>query len=189
MTLGNDLRNARKRAGLTLAEVAARSGLTAGHLSLIERERAKPSIGALIRICDALGVRVGDFFSPTEALEASPYPADGLIGVVRRDSRKTLIYPGSNIRHELLCPDLQHALEVFQSFVPVGEGSGTTPISHEGEECAIVLRGEMQFHLGERTFIIRGGESICFHSIVTHTWTNIGTDPLEVIWVVTPPHF
>jgi len=187
MSLGSDLRSARLRAGLTLAEVAAKAELTPGHLSLIERDRANPSIGALNRLCEAIGVRVGDFFSPSGPPDPATLPADELIGIVKKGERKTLIYPGSQIRHELLCPDLQHTLEIFQTFAPPGTGSG--PVSHEGEECGIVLSGKMEFHLADKTYIIAAGESICFNSKVVHTWVNMGEGPLEVIWVITPPHF
>jgi transcriptional regulator with XRE-family HTH domain len=62
MALGSERRKARVAAGLTLAEVAQKVNLTLGHLSLLERGLANPSIGALDRICEAIGVRMSTFF-------------------------------------------------------------------------------------------------------------------------------
>ena len=42
--IGRDIRGLRKARGVTLAEVAEASGLSVGYLSLLERDRATPSI-------------------------------------------------------------------------------------------------------------------------------------------------
>jgi transcriptional regulator with XRE-family HTH domain len=67
--LGPEIRNLRKARGMTLAAVAAASGLSVGYLSLLERDRATPSINALHAISRALGVTISWFFEAGETPE------------------------------------------------------------------------------------------------------------------------
>ena len=52
--LGRRLRMARFEKGLTLKEVAARCGMSATHISEVERGKTSPTIGALQRISAAM---------------------------------------------------------------------------------------------------------------------------------------
>ncbi|NMB12297.1 MAG: helix-turn-helix transcriptional regulator, partial [Firmicutes bacterium] len=59
MSLGSQIRTTRNEKGLTLAEVAEATGLTASLLSQVERDITSPSVSTLKKIGDALGVPVG----------------------------------------------------------------------------------------------------------------------------------
>lgn len=48
------------RSGLTLPEVAERTGLSMSHLSDCERGRSLPSLPSLLAVCDAYGLLVTD---------------------------------------------------------------------------------------------------------------------------------
>ena len=192
MGFGSQLREARLAAGLTITEVAERSGFSPSYISQVERDLANPSIGAINRIAEATGIRMRTFFSDGATAEADMSPAvPGRIptGLIRRDRRKGLTYPGSQVIFELLCPDLQHKLEILHSSAPAGTESGDTPIAHTGEECAIVLKGTLELTVGEEVYLLQAGDAIYFDSGNPHSWKSVGPDPLEVIWVVTPPHF
>jgi transcriptional regulator with XRE-family HTH domain len=60
--LGQTIKDLRSRRGLTLDQVAEKSGCTPGFLSQIERNKALPSVTTLYSIAEALGVHVTDFF-------------------------------------------------------------------------------------------------------------------------------
>ena len=63
------LRPWRRRAGLTLAEVSASTGVSRAHLSRIERGQRRVSLGTLLLISQALGCRVGaDLDSVVDAI-------------------------------------------------------------------------------------------------------------------------
>jgi transcriptional regulator with XRE-family HTH domain len=53
--LGEELRKARQRAGLTQEEVAARARISREYVSKLERDQYSPTADVLIRICTALG--------------------------------------------------------------------------------------------------------------------------------------
>lgn len=187
MDIGAKLREARLKAGLTMVEVAEKVGMTSSHISQVERNIASPSIGALVRICDALDIRVASLFlSKDDAVLA---PSEPFFGLVRGDRRKALILPGSSLRNEMLCPDLRHDMEACWSFLDAGADTGDVPFSHEGEEMAVVLKGTLQFTFGERTEVLEKGDSIYFDAKVPHSWKNIGDEEAELLWAATPPHF
>ncbi|TPW03856.1 MAG: Cro/CI family transcriptional regulator, partial [bacterium] len=65
--LGQRLRDARRQSGLTLKDLDQAAGLSATHISEIERGKTSPTIGVLIRIAGALGKDASYFVEP-EAL-------------------------------------------------------------------------------------------------------------------------
>jgi len=101
VNLGLRMREARLAAKLTLAEVAEKAGLSAGYVSEVERNLANPSIGAVNRIVQAIGLPAGALFSVRDDGSEAGRPAvpEGNIpcGVVRHDRRKGIMFPGSNI--------------------------------------------------------------------------------------------
>jgi transcriptional regulator with XRE-family HTH domain len=59
--IGGEIRGLRKARGLTLTDLADASGLSIGYLSLLERDRATPSIKALHAVSRALGITISWF--------------------------------------------------------------------------------------------------------------------------------
>lgn len=196
MTLGIKLRQARVAAGLRISEVAERAGFSTSYVSQVERDVANPSVGALNRIADALGIRMGILFNSqsTDLREGndtitSTSPDYIPTVVVKHDQRKNLTYPESNIRYDLLTPDVQHNLMVLMSRCPSQTTSGEYTLSHEGEECVVVIQGTVQFVVGEEEYTVGTMDSIRFDGRTPHAWRNAGPDEALVLWVVTPPHF
>lgn len=69
---GPRLREARLRRGLSLSDVAQAAGVTKGFLSLAERAKTQISVPTLLRICDALDIKLGSLFDyPRRRLSAS----------------------------------------------------------------------------------------------------------------------
>jgi len=57
-SIGDRLRAARDRLGLTLHQLSERSGLSKAHLSRLESGERQPSIAALLELSSTLGVSV-----------------------------------------------------------------------------------------------------------------------------------
>jgi transcriptional regulator with XRE-family HTH domain len=180
--LGREIRSLRKARGLTLAAVAQASGLSVGYLSLLERDRATPSINALHAISRALGVTISWFF------EAGETPATERDIVVRRGRRRRLDFsPG--ISDELLSPSLAGTLEMLASRFEPGATSGDSPYSHTGEEGGVVLRGQLELWVDGKTFLLVAGDSFGFPCSLPHRYSNPGSEETEVIWAITPPSY
>jgi transcriptional regulator with XRE-family HTH domain len=180
--LGPEIRNLRKARGMTLAAVATASGLSVGYLSLLERDRATPSINALHAISRALGVTISWFFEAGE----TPEPERDI--VVRRARRRRLDFsPG--ISDELLSPSLAGTLELLASRFEPGAASGDSPYSHTGEEAGVVIRGQLELWVDGKTFLLVAGDSFGFPSTLPHRYRNPGSEEAEVIWAITPPSY
>ncbi|MDV7398616.1 helix-turn-helix transcriptional regulator, partial [Arthrospira platensis SPKY1] len=56
----------RTERALTQEQIAEACGVTKGYISKIENGRIVPPIGTLVRIAQALGSEVADFFKPVD---------------------------------------------------------------------------------------------------------------------------
>jgi transcriptional regulator with XRE-family HTH domain len=176
------LRDLRRSKKMTLGDLASATGFSSSYLSQIERQLVSPSLSALQKIADALEVSMSTFFAePVKDTVAAPRHA-----VIDADKRLKLIYPGSNVVNQLLTPGLSSAFEFFWTTVRPGEGSRDVPYSHRGQECGIILKGTLEFHLGEDKFTLQAGQSIYFDPSVPHLWRNVGDEDVEAVWVVSP---
>lgn len=180
--LGREIRSLRKARGLTLSQLAEKSGLSIGYLSLLERDRSTPSINALHTISRALGVTISWFF------DAQSAPQDERDFVVRRARRRRLEF-SAGIVDELLSPSLEGTLELLASRFPPGASSGDAPYTHNGEEAGVIIRGTLELWVDGKTFLLKAGDSFGFPSSLPHRYCNPGTDEAEVIWAITPPSY
>lgn len=62
MSVGLLIREARKRAGLTQAQLADASGITRGHVIALETGRYNPTVKTLSAIAEACGAKLEVFF-------------------------------------------------------------------------------------------------------------------------------
>jgi transcriptional regulator with XRE-family HTH domain len=181
--VGDLIRTRRRALDLTLAEVARKTEFSVSYLSQVERNLVGPSVAALMKIAAALGVSVGEILARDERSSAGAK-------LVRPQDRKTLSYPGSDIRYELLSPDLANrAMEVLMFRAPAGSTSGAEPFAHDGEECFVLIKGRLRVWVGEEEHVMREGDSLYFKSSMAHRWVNDGKTDALAIWVNTPPSF
>lgn len=201
--LGEKIREERRKRKLTLELLSQKTGLSKSFLSQIERGLAQPSVSSLKKIAQEFGLSVvslfandtnsRNFLNVFPALDARKqngrsYVQD--VKVVRRNRRKTLTLPGSKISYELITPDLNRQMEIlFLHFSP-GDSSGEEPLlDPPGEKCCLVLKGSMDYRVGEEIYHLEAGDSIYHPAHIPHSWQGRGNEPIEVIVVLTPPWF
>ncbi|TNM66423.1 helix-turn-helix domain-containing protein [Aliirhizobium smilacinae] len=66
LAIGERLRTLRAAGGLTLEQLADRSGVSRAMISRIERAEASPTAALLARLCEGLGLTLSAFFAPDE---------------------------------------------------------------------------------------------------------------------------
>ncbi len=186
-SLGAKIRQRRKQQNMTLAELAEQCELSPSFLSQIERDQANPSVTTLYAIARELAFPVASFFSELEPEGGDGQPAGRSAKIVRADRRKILIYPGSGIRNELLSPDLMGAIQMMWIVMPPGTHSGEAPFVHEGEECGVVLQGEVETVIGNERYVLGPGDAIYHPSTIPHRSRNIGDSDAIIVVAKTPP--
>lgn len=177
-TIGERLRTSRLERGLSLRELAQRTGVSASYASAIERGHARPSIAALQKLTAGLELTVAGLVPPS-------VPACAL---VKGGDARLLDLGVPGVRIENLAPAAT-MLEPQLFTVAPGAGSGGT-YQHDGEEFVHVLEGTLEVWLdGNEHYRVQPGDSLCFSSRRDHRWWNSGRRPARVIWINTPPTF
>ena len=177
-SLGDKLRAARRRRGLSLREASSLAGLSVSHLSAIERGARNISLAGLQRLAVALGISVSDLFGSSS----------GSGRLVHAGRRPVLDTGDRRVRVESLAVGAQ-LLEPHLYVVQPGGGSDGS-YQHDGEEMVYVLRGEVEFWLNElERHVVRAGDCLTFPSSLRHRWRNSGAGRLEMLWVNTPITF
>ena len=182
---GKRIRSLRKLKGLTLVQLAQRTGLSHGYLSQIERGISQPSIGSLVEIAQALGVTMQWLFSdPQEGAEGSERPLDDRL--VKRKQRIEIQYQ-DGIVDQLLTPRSNNNLEViYLSYFPSTESE---PYSHKGHEAVLVLQGSLEVMVGDDQYVLEEGDCLSFTSSEPHAHRNLSEGETTALWFVTPASF
>ncbi len=175
--IGLRLARLRREQGLTLTQAAHKAGISAGFLSAVERSEANPSVATFHKLARLYKTNVLSFFGTGE----------GERRLIRADERRVLkTQPG--IRIESLAQG-DNVMQVELWRLKPGTGSGE-PYQHEGEEFALVLRGQLEIWLDEvERYILGPGDSLYFRSTQAHRFRNPGDKEAEALWVNTPPSF
>ena len=179
--IGARLRQARRDRGLTIDQLAQATGLTKGFLSQVERDLASTSVSSLMRICGALGLRVGDLLDEREES-----------GLVRAAERPQLDFGGIGAEDRLLTPRSNRKLQAFHSTVGPGARSGdaTGYPTPTDAQLVHVTKGEFELTIGGATHRLRAGDSLTFGGREPRSWRNPSSSrTAELIWVLTPSLF
>jgi transcriptional regulator with XRE-family HTH domain len=180
--IGEKVRQCRREAGLSLNQLAQKSGVSSAAIHKIEKREMIPSITLLMKIARALNKGVGFFTQEDNGFFRFEERAE----VVRRASRRVLTSP-SGAQMELLAMFLEGGkLEVCHFTFGPGARSGMRTEAHKGEEFFLIDEGEMTFVLDEDVVVLREGDSIHFNSERPHRWENCGAVPLKLLWAMTP---
>ncbi len=178
-SLGADLRSLRKSRGMTLQELAERTGWSVGWISQVERDISHPSIEDLKGLAQALDVPLSLFFGETPAVpEEEGY-------VVRADARRRIGSREDGLTEELLSPDLTDDFEVFQStFAPRSKRAHFT--RRATQEVGYLVSGQLRLWVGAREFDLNPGDSFRIRN-EGYRWENPHDVAAVVIWVIAPP--
>ncbi len=164
--------------------LATRSGLSVSQLNLIESGVSIPSLGVLIRISRALGIRLGTLLDDSEKegpsiTRANEWQSGYSFSTNEDKSREHLTFynmaPNKAGRH----------MEPFIVDIEPGESKKMFKSSHEGEEFIFVMEGAITVAYGTDIFELHKGDSIYLDSIVEHLVTTPGPKAriLGVIYV------
>ena len=161
--VGAEIRRWRGQRGLTLAQVAVRSGLNIGYLSQIENDKASPSLESLAAIGDALDVPIAWFLLGETAAPV----------VVRAAEREVKVGPDGG-RLERVDGGTSRDLAILQVRVPPGTGIGDH--THPGLEHHLIVSGTWRMRQGDHEFEVGPGDYVRWDGTVPHAAQNVGPD-------------
>lgn len=178
--IGERLRNRRKGLRMTLKDVADATGLAQSFISQLERGVHTGSIRTLQKICEVLGITVGDLFS--DGMPNEPR--------VRRFIASEGFAFGENASKLRLSPRAFNHLEVFLGiFEPYGS-TGVEAYSHgDSEELILVVEGNVDVTVGDRAYSLGALDSLPFSSKLPHRVVETDGAQAKVLWAMAPPIF
>lgn len=180
--LGLTIRSFRQKHKLSLQQVAEQTNLSVGLLSQIERGISSPSIRVLRAICSVINLPVHELF--TDHMDHNAHEARR---IVRKQSRRHINFGSRGMIKEFLTAHDDGSLQVMEIFLEPGGGSGETPYEHEGEECGVILEGQMELFVDGTVHTLSEGDSFHFESTLPHKFRNPSDQKCRVLWATSPP--
>ena len=178
--LGETVRLLRQRAGLSIQDVATKTGLSNGMISQLERARAMPSIRTLRLLSIALDVPISYFF------ETSDPAADVQRYIVRKNSRRLLRLTASGVVKEALTPAGQRPARTLRAHAQSRRlVRAPTSCSTPARRPATSSPAACGCGSTTRPIVLEAGDSFRFPSIVPHMFDNPTQQAARVIWVTT----
>ena len=176
--IGAAVRTARKEAGLTLREVAVKSGLSQPFLSQTENGHAVPSVMNLHRLAQSIGTTAHALLAQGERTPSS---------LVRAGEGRTFELAHDSVIR--FCSTGSRTMEPNEiTAAPHSEAGEHT--EHAGEEFIHVLEGSVEVEVGlDEHHVLHVGDTLLYTSTIPHRWFNRTDAVGRFLIVSSPPSF
>jgi transcriptional regulator with XRE-family HTH domain len=183
--LGSIVKALRQERRWSLADLAARSGITASTLSKVERGLLSLTYDRILQLANGLNVSVDQLFQG-EKVPARPAPEITRRSITRKDDGETV--ETKNYIYRYLNVDLvgKHQNPIITRLTCRNIEDFGEMISHNGEEFTYVLKGKVTIicdYYAPAT--LESGDSIYFDSSMRHAYLNAGEGEAEVLTICT----
>lgn len=179
LSIGPRVRALRESMGLSLRDLAQRSGVSAPMLSQVERADTSPTLQVAAKIAAGLDLRLSQLLRLDEG---------GAVTVVRSGERRTGGGSGGHA-FEILTPALPgQRLELSRHELAAGAktgGHGDPPMHEPGSrEIALVDRGDVVLEIDGEHHALGPGDTVTFDADLPHHFSNPGSEPAVLLAVV-----
>jgi transcriptional regulator with XRE-family HTH domain len=184
--IGERLREARSRKGMTVREIARRVGVSPSLISQIERDTVNPSVSTLWSLVTVLGLTMGDLFSEESPPQGIPPAAPDSAGPVTVPGSRAVINLETGVHWERLTATTDPVVEFLTVEYPAGAAScdEDSLVRHGGKEYGYVTEGRLGVRVGFDEWELGPGMAISFDASAPHRLWAIGDQPARAIWVV-----
>jgi len=195
---GENIRIAREGVEMSVRELARRVGVSASHISQVERGLASFSVPALYNVASELGISMDSLFEdPSQpksrsTIEDEQKAADGQLSlddagiVLRKDGRPSLdLTKGPT--WERLTSRPESGSEFIEVIYEPGVDGANPPsdlVQHSGREYGIIIEGELSVQVGMGFTLLSPGDSISFDCSIPHRFWNATSAPVRAIWFI-----
>ena len=178
--IGHRLRAIRTNLKLSQRQLARQSGVANATISQIEAGKLNPTVSMLKKVLDGVPISLSDFFGGDfEVRDRVFFRAADLTEIA--DGGVSFRQVGAHLG--------ERAIQMIKECYQPGAGTGKHQITHEGEECGIILSGRLEVTVGDEVAVLREGDAYYFKSSIPHQFRNPGNEPCELITACSPPSF
>jgi len=182
MLVGSAVRNARSQAGMTLAELSAKSHVSTPMISKIERGQVSASLNTLNALAGAMNVPIINFFAGTVEISEVTLVKAGE-GVTVRRAGSTYGHSYKQLGHVSTDnQDLESYLITLEA--PV---TGTPIFQHSGVELMYFIEGELSYRIGDEVYDLAAGDTLSFDASVPHGPVRINSARAQFLTVISRP--
>ncbi|MBI3831669.1 MAG: cupin domain-containing protein [Planctomycetes bacterium] len=173
-TIGENIRRLRLKKGVTLTQAAEQAGLTKSTLSKIETGSISPPISTVLRIADALGAPMAEFFA--EGSKSRHYV------VTRKGKGTPIVRDGSQFgyAYEALALDMP-AKKAEPFILTIKPTDPPATFQHGGDEFMYILSGKMEFTIAGESTVLNPGDSVYFNPREKHSARALGKKPVRYL--------
>lgn len=164
--VGPRLRTLRTARGMTLAQLAEKTGISLSTLSRLESGQREPTLKLLLPLAKVYGV-------PLDELVGAPATGDPRIHARPFTRHGQTWIPLTRYLGGL------HAYKQILPVRPPDQRGRPEQGSHEGYEWLYVLSGRLLLALGDHDLIMTAGEAAEFDTRTPHGVANAGDQPVE----------
>lgn len=173
--VGSRLKELREARNISMRMLAAKSGLSANALSMIERGKTSPSVSTLYKLSDAMGVSITAFFGPE---------SDKKQVVFLKSDERTRMSFTRGVFEALGGEQFIGRVEPFMLTMDSGATSGPHTMSHTGHEFVFCLRGQLDYQVEKEVFHLSAGDSLLFAAQLKHKWRNAGKTVTNALIII-----
>lgn len=165
--VGPRLKRIRASRDVTLAELAATTGISKSTLSRLETGQRRPTLELLLSLAQAYDV-----------------PLDDLVGAPRVGDPRVHLKP-HRVHGRTVIPLTRQpgGVQVWKLVIPTSQCEVALK-SHEGYEWMYVISGRLRIVIGERDLLLGAGEVAEFSTRIPHWFGSDGQVPAEVLSVL-----
>jgi transcriptional regulator with XRE-family HTH domain len=179
--VGERLRSLRQQSGLSQRELARRSGVTNGMISLIEQNKTSPSVALLKKVLSGFPMTLAGFFAGVDEVEHTP---------VFFAARQLEVMDNGLIRFSQIGNPLgKRSMQIMSETYLPGADTGQTMLAHDSEEGGFVVHGRIEVTVGHQVATLGRGDAYYFDSRLPHRFRNRGDEICELVSACAPPSF
>lgn len=180
--IGTEVRRLRKSLDLTVTELGAAAGISAGMLSKIENGTISPSLSTLSALAHALNVSISDLFAETdERRDCSFVRAGSGVRIERRGTKAGHLY-------DLLGHSLAGEIGVEPYLITLKtDAQPYTNFRHAGVEFIYMLSGKVRYRHADRTYLLEPGDALFFNSAARHGPEELIKAPMTYLSIIIYP--
>ena len=158
------IRELREISGFTVEEMAQRTNLSVEEYIACEAGKRNLSIAFLYRCTLSFGVDMGDLLEGrSPKLRSYDLTRKGEGQRIEEAHHMVGYNLAADFRNRIALP-----LYMEMKYRPGAEYQDIDLVSHEGQECDIVIRGHMKIQIGGHTEILHAGDTIYYDSSTPH---------------------
>jgi transcriptional regulator with XRE-family HTH domain len=177
ISVGQRLKEIRTLRGLSMRELAERSGLNINTLSLIENQRTSPSVSTLQQLAQSLQVSITEFFQTDRGTKKLVHQ--------KQDKRPRIAFRQSAME-DLAAGMPRFGAEPLIVTLEPDADSGKRPIVHTGREFVYCLDGHIAYTVDGENYLLEPGDSLIFEAYLPHQWKNVDPTPSRILLVLCP---